>query len=72
MPASLGNRQAGGAISKGVCRLCGEERDFSNYLENSSWGAEVSLDRLAGCSRLANGVDIARPLEGLQFEEDLQ
>ena len=59
-------------ISKDVCRLSWEERDFRNYLENSSWGVEVSLDRLAGSSRLPAGVDIARPLEGLQFEEELQ
>ena len=30
----------GGPTSKGVCRLCGAERQFKNYLEGSKWDAE--------------------------------
>ena len=41
-----------GPSSKGVCRLCGEERDFQNYIEGSSWGYDVSLEQLAGGSRI--------------------
>ena len=46
-----------GPSSKGVCRLCGEEREFQNYVEGSSWGYDVSLEQLAGGSRLPVGVD---------------
>ena len=41
-----------GPSSKGVCRACGEEREFLNYIEGSSWGYDVSLEQLAGGSRL--------------------
>ena len=40
-----------GRTSKGVCQRCGEERDFQNYIEGSSWGYDVSLEQLAGGSR---------------------
>jgi len=37
--------RAAGPTSKGVCRLCGEERDFDNSLEAPSWVAEVKRRR---------------------------
>ena len=40
-----------GKTSKGTCRICGEVRDFQNYIEGSSWGYDVSLEQLAGGSR---------------------
>ena len=48
-----------GPSSRGVCRNCGEERQFLNYIEGSSWGYDVSLEQLAGGSRLPTGRDIA-------------
>lgn len=29
---------ATGPISQGVCRLCGEVREFKNYVEAATWG----------------------------------
>ena len=40
-----------GPSSKGVCRTCGEERHFQNYIEGSAWGYDVSLEDLSGGSR---------------------
>ena len=37
-----------GPQSKGVCRLCGAERSFQNFIEGSSWGYRVSLEQLRG------------------------
>ena len=45
-----------GPSSKGVCRLCKEEREFLNYIEGSSWGYDVSLEQLSGGSRLPTGI----------------
>jgi len=39
-----------GPQSRGVCRLCGAERSFQNFIEGSSWGYNVSLDQLRGDS----------------------
>lgn len=36
-----------GPLSKGVCRICGMEKKFQNYLENSVWTSDVSLEQLA-------------------------
>ncbi len=44
-----------GPESSGTCRLCGETREFKNYVEGASWGD----------SRLANRTD-ARKLADVQ------
>ena len=44
---------AGGPSSKGVCRLCGTERQFRNYLDSTEWEREPALPepvRLVGSS----------------------
>ena len=44
---------AGGPTSKGVCRLCGTERQFRNYLDSTEWEREPALPepvRLVGSS----------------------
>lgn len=32
---------ADGPTSRGVCRLCGAEQQFKNYLENTGWEREA-------------------------------
>ena len=46
-----------GRSSEGTCRLCGEKREFQNYIEGSPWGYDISLEQLAGSSRLTTGSD---------------
>ena len=29
---------ADGPISNGICRICGETREFKNYVETATWG----------------------------------
>ena len=29
---------ADGPISNGLCRVCGESREFKNYVESATWG----------------------------------
>ena len=50
-----------GAVSKGVCRLCGQEREFQNYVEGSAWGSDISLEQLSGGSRLPSGLGVGAP-----------
>jgi hypothetical protein len=59
-----------GPTSKGVCRICGEERQFQNYIESSSWGYDVSLEHLAGGSRLPVSVDAPNASAGSVSDED--
>ena len=53
-----------GPVSTGVCRLCGENRQFQNYIEGSSWGYDASPDQLSGGSRfpIKQGVRDAKAL----------
>lgn len=44
--------QPSGPSSNGICKECGEEREFLNYWEGSSWGNDVSLEQLSGGSRI--------------------
>ena len=36
---------AGGPTSKGVCRVCGAQRQFKNYLEDAPWDDEKPAAR---------------------------
>ena len=47
-----------GPTSKGTCRQCGEARDFQNYIEGTSWGYDISLEQLAGGSRIPTTRDM--------------
>ena len=57
-----------GPSSKGVCRLCGEERQFQNYIEGSSWGYDISLEQLSGGTRYPAGRGV-RANKGLAEDE---
>ena len=39
---------ATGPLSQGVCQVCGEERDFQNYVESASWGDTRLGNRSSG------------------------
>ena len=56
-----------GKFSKGTCRLCGEEKQFQNYIEGTSWGYDISLEQLAGGSRIPTTRDM-RENKGLDEE----
>ena len=58
-----------GPVSKGVCRVCDEEREFLNYVEGSSWGSDISLEQLSGGSRYPAGVKVAAD-GGANSDED--
>ncbi|MFQ5860184.1 MAG: hypothetical protein ACE5IG_01380 [Dehalococcoidia bacterium] len=32
-----------GPVSQGVCQLCGEEREFKNYIESAPWGEDTPV-----------------------------
>ena len=34
-----------GPVSKGLCRLCGQRKEFKNYVEASPWGEEAAPAR---------------------------
>ena len=36
---------ADGPTSPGVCRLCGENKDFKNYVETATWGDTRLINR---------------------------
>ena len=35
---------ADGPVSNGSCQVCGETRDFKNYVESATWGRHCLLD----------------------------
>ena len=34
-----------GPVSQGICQICGDYRDFQNYVEAASWGDSRHTDR---------------------------
>ena len=59
-----------GPVSKGVCRLCSEEREFQNYVEGSYWSSDVSLEQLSGGSRVPAGIDVSEAGDDSTPDED--
>ncbi len=51
---------ADGLVSQGVCQVCGEIRDFKNYVEAGPWGDSKRNDRDsdAGTPKIAITVPI--------------
>ena len=47
-----------GPVSNGVCKACGEVREFMNYLENSpSWEDDVPLEQVSSGARFRTTVE---------------
>lgn len=42
-----------GPSSQGICQICGESRDFQNYVEAASWGDSRHVDRSSEASKEA-------------------
>ena len=52
---------ADGPVSNGSCRICGESREFKNYVESATWGD----------SRIANkGSSASAGVESTSDDED--
>ena len=60
-----------GPTSRGVCRRCGEERDFQNYVEATPWGGEFQLEQLSSSDfRRSAGIDVIALGGDSRFDED--
>ena len=59
-----------GPLSRGVCRACGEEKDFPNYIEASWRGNDVSLEQLSGGNRILVGISTRRSDKDLTADEE--
>ena len=57
-----------GPSSRGVCCLCGEERQFQNFIEGSYWANDVSLEQLSGGSRIPTPIGASKVLDMEQEE----
>ncbi|MBI2935719.1 MAG: hypothetical protein HYY31_02760 [Chloroflexi bacterium] len=48
-----------GPVSKGVCKLCGEKREFKNYLDMTPyWEDNLTLDQVSTGARFRTQVSI--------------
>ena len=59
-----------GPTSRGLCRNCGEERDFLNHWECSVWGGDTSADPVGVGSRISLGVDLRADTHFTENDED--
>ena len=51
---------ATGPVSPGVCLTCGEMRDFKNYVEASTWGADRSANKMNAAAAQKSEKDKAK------------
>lgn len=52
-----------GPISKGACRICGEVREFKNYLDAPYWEDDLGLDQVSSGARFRSSASVAAPVE---------
>lgn len=45
-----------GPVSRGVCKLCGEEREFKNYLDTPYRDDDLSLDQVSTGAQFRDAV----------------
>ncbi len=65
---------ADGPVSNGSCRICGETREFKNYVESASWGDSRINNRNAAASTTVESTsddeDISGPGTGGESGSD--
>lgn len=57
---------ATGPISPGVCQICGENREFKNYVEASTWGDDKSGSRASA----RTNADVTRTVASVVAKAD--
>ena len=57
---------ATGPVSQGVCRLCGEVREFKNYVEAATWGDS----RLSNRSNSDDSQGLVKPVSNKEVIKD--
>ena len=53
-----------GPSSEGICQICGESKDFQNYVEAASWGDSRHTDRSEESSKEALAVSNSTDEDG--------
>ena len=61
---------ATGPASQGVCQLCGEVREFKNYVEAATWGDSRLSKRANTEESKATVKPVATPAENEDAEEE--
>ena len=54
---------ATGPVSSGVCQVCGEVREFKNYVEASTWGDDKGASRTKKAAKEAAAAPVANKAE---------
>ena len=60
-----------GPVSAGVCKNCGIDKEFKNYVEGSSWSSsDVSLDQLGKSMGATRDVNYGAAASALKTEDE--
>ena len=55
---------ADGPVSPGICRSCGERREFKNYVEGAPWGASRLSNRARSAAQKEMSPVVADQADG--------
>jgi hypothetical protein len=58
-----------GPVSSGVCKKCGIQKEFMNYIEGSSWSNEVSLTQLSKNEGYSDNSNFSQSADNLRIED---
>ena len=61
---------ADGPVSNGSCRVCGENREFKNYVESATWGDSRISGKSASVSSVVESTSDADYIDDQYIEEE--
>ncbi len=61
---------ADGPVSNGSCRVCGENREFKNYVESATWGDSRISGKSASASAIVESTSDDEYMSDQDMEEE--
>lgn len=61
---------ADGPVSNGSCRICGETREFKNYVESASWGDSRISNKNSSASAGVESTSDDEDISGQDKDDD--
>ena len=61
---------ADGPVSNGLCQVCGETREFKNYVESATWGDSRTTGKGSSASATTESTSDDEDTRGHDFADD--
>ena len=63
---------ADGSVSNGSCQVCGETREFKNYVESATWGDSRTSSKSSSESAIVSSTSDDEDMNDQEMEDELE